>query len=155
MLGNKIHDLKGVEGQAGSCDGLGLLDIETSLQTEKCLRQVSGTLYPRQTAVAGYEIHMGTSSGTDCTRPMMRLDGRDDGARSEDDLIMGTYLHGLFDVPEACDAILDWAGCKQRNAVDLNQLREQGINQIADALEQFFNFTALETALNNVCHSNG
>ncbi len=147
MLGNKIHDPYGVEGKPGYSTGLGLLEIETSLQKEKSLRQVSGTLYPCQTRLSGYEIHMGISHGEDCSRPVMRLEGHDDGARSADDLVMGTYLHGLFDEPEACDAILDWAGCKRHNAVDLSELREQGIDQIADTLEQFFNFTALETVL--------
>ncbi len=144
MLGKKIHDPYGVEGKPGYSVGLGLLDIETSLQREKSLRQVSGTLYPCQNRVFGYEIHMGVSNGEDCARPVMTLEGRDDGARSVDDLVMGTYLHGLFDDPEACDAILGWAGCKRHNAVDLSLLREQGINQIADTVEAFFNFTALE-----------
>lgn len=147
MLGRKIHDPDGVEGLAGSSDGLGLLDIETTLLADKCLKRTEGYLHIDDVKVAGYEIHMGVTEGLDTLKPVMRLDGSDDGARSEDGRVMGTYLHGLFDLPEAGQSILAWAGYQQQNTVDLNLLREKGINQIADALEQYFDFEKLESAL--------
>src|SRR6185295_3885751 len=42
MLGSRIDDPKGVEGPAGSSDGLGLLELHTVLQQEKHLRNVEG-----------------------------------------------------------------------------------------------------------------
>ncbi|WP_305910070.1 cobyric acid synthase [Methylomarinum sp. Ch1-1] len=147
MLGKQIHDPHGMEGAPGSSAGLGLLDIETTLLTEKCLKRTTGIFHLDQSAVSGYEIHMGRTSGADTGRPLMQLAGQDEGARSADDQVIGAYLHGLFDLPEACDSILTWAGCRQRNAVDLKSLREQGINQITDALERCFDFSMLEKAL--------
>ncbi|MFN4149021.1 MAG: cobyric acid synthase, partial [Rhodocyclaceae bacterium] len=44
MLGRWLHDPLGVEGKAGSVPGLALLDCETTLEREKQLRNVSGTL---------------------------------------------------------------------------------------------------------------
>ena len=42
-------------------------------------------------------MHLGITSGPDCGRPFARLDdGTEDGARSADGLVGGTYLHGLF-----------------------------------------------------------
>ena len=61
MLGTAIHDPHSVESDAGSVEGLGLLEMETALQKEKCLRQVSGFFVDRDVAVSGYEIHMGQS----------------------------------------------------------------------------------------------
>ena len=41
-------------------------------------------------------MHIGQTAGADCTRPMLDLGGRPDGAVSADGRIMGSYLHGIF-----------------------------------------------------------
>lgn len=145
MLGQRIDDPHGLEGPPGSCAGLGLLDMETVLQPEKCLRQTTGTFYGQATPVAGYEIHMGVSTGAALSRPLFTLDGIHDGAVSADGLVAGSYLHGLFDLPEACNALLTWAGCRQTQAVDFNALREAGIERLADCLAAHCDFALLET----------
>ena len=61
---------------------------------------------------------------------------------------MGTYLHGIFDTPDACKAILDWAGYKTDFAININNRREEGISLITDALESTFDFNAFQVALN-------
>ena len=66
----------------------------------------------------------------------MRLDdGRPDGALSADGQIMATYLHGLFEQPAACAALLRWAGLSQVQAVDYPALRERDIERLADLVE--------------------
>jgi adenosylcobyric acid synthase len=82
-------------------------------------------------------------------QPLLILDDEPDGALSEDQQIAGTYLHGLFDLPEACNALLAWAGYKQNQAVDFNALREAGIDCLADMLEADFDFQRLESLLQN------
>ncbi|MFL6160332.1 MAG: cobyric acid synthase [Marmoricola sp.] len=58
MLGARIEDPDGVEGQAGaSADGLGLLDATTTFGTDKVLRLPQGTGLGEP--VGGYEIHHG------------------------------------------------------------------------------------------------
>lgn len=147
MLGKQIHDPHGVEGKSGGSKGLGLLAIETELLTDKQLKRVEGFLYRDNAVIAGYEIHMGVCTGPDTARPVMKISGRDDGAVSPDGLVMGTYLHGLFDHPTACQSLLTWAGYRAAKAVDLAALRERGINQITDVLEQCFDFARLDKAL--------
>lgn len=134
MLGMAVHDPEGVEGAAGSSAGLGLLAIDTTLTRSKRLAQVRGRCAFAEAAVAGYEIHMGRSSGPALARPAFFIDGQAEGALSEDEQVLGTYLHGLFDLPGACDALLRWAGIGAGSAAaDLASLREQSLDRIADA----------------------
>jgi adenosylcobyric acid synthase len=96
MLGRTISDPGGIEGPPGVIDGLGLLDVDTTLSGEKRLEPVTG-----QTSdgapVAGYEMHMGVTEGADCARPFAQLaSGLSEGAVSADGRVMGTYIHGLF-----------------------------------------------------------
>ena len=96
MLGRRLHDPDGIEGQAGSVDGLGLLDVETRLTAEKRLVEVTGATADG-TGFSGYEMHMGETAGPDCARPFAVLaDRAADGAISADGRIAGTYVHGLF-----------------------------------------------------------
>lgn len=142
MLGNKIHDPAGIEGVPGASDGLKLLNMETTLQSEKCLRQVSGVFYGTDIRVTGYEIHAGISRGPDLLkRPVFALAHGLDGARSEDNLVQGTYVHALFDSNDACNRLLDWAGSVQQTTLDIEQLREGGIELMADTLSEAMNFS--------------
>ena len=47
-------------------------------------------------AVRGYESHTGRTEGADRARPFATVDGRDEGAVSEDGRVSGSYLHGMF-----------------------------------------------------------
>ena len=78
---------------------------------------------------------MGVSAGPALARPALELDGRTDGAVSEDGQILATYLHGLFDHPEACAALLAWAGLEAPARLDYDALRERSIERLADAVE--------------------
>jgi adenosylcobyric acid synthase len=96
MLGGVIRDPAGIEGPAGSAQGLGLLDIDTVLSGDKRLEPVTGTTTDG-IPVRGYEMHMGLTQGPDCARPFARLaDGSPEGAVSADGQVIGSYIHGLF-----------------------------------------------------------
>ncbi len=133
MLGQSVCDPHGVEGEPGDSPALGLLDITTELQRDKRLAQVAGRCAFADAAASGYEIHMGASHGAAMATPAFYIDGRPEGARSADDRILGTYLHGVFDTPDALAALLRWAGLDSNTTVDLAQLREQSLDRIADA----------------------
>ncbi|AJZ94980.1 cobyric acid synthase [Pseudomonas simiae] len=136
MLGEQVHDPLGLEGPAGSSDGLGLLAFSTTLEEEKQLRNVRGRLLLEDAEVCGYEIHAGVTSGDALSNAAVLLDdGRTDGAQSADGQILGTYLHGLFESPAACSALLRWAGLQDVQAVDYHALRERDIERLADLVE--------------------
>ncbi len=107
MLGNSIADPDCVEGNIDLATGLGLLDIETRLGAHKILRQTRGACARSGAAVAGYEIHLGVTTGAATAQPMLRLDTRADGAVSANGRIEGCYLHGLFEQAAFRKAWLD------------------------------------------------
>lgn len=96
LLGTAIADPDGVEGTAGEAAGLGLLDVGTTLYSEKVTRPVTGTHIASGHQVEGYEIHVGQTSGPDTERPWLQIDNQPSGASSSDGRIIGSYVHGLF-----------------------------------------------------------
>ena len=96
MLGAMVRDPDGIEGTVRETKGLGLLDVETVMEPEKTVRNVTAHSTPFGTPLSGYEIHLGRTFGPDCLRPSVVINGIDDGATSADGKVFGTYLHGLF-----------------------------------------------------------
>jgi adenosylcobyric acid synthase len=151
MLGTRIRDPLGLEGDPGDAPGLGLLDLDTRLLPEKILANVSGRLQLEDAEVGGYEIHAGVTSGAALERPLMHLTcargERPDGAVSEDGRILGTYLHGLFESPAAASALLRWAGLSVHETPDYRAIREAALERLADSLEQHLDMERIEHIL--------
>lgn len=113
ILGREIHDPLRTESDLDKIEGLGLLDTVTHFETEKATYQAEGVIIPGRgmflecvsgEKVSGYEIHMGATTLGDSSKPAFRLTNRSqetvdvlDGAVSQDGLVLGTYLHGIFD----------------------------------------------------------
>jgi len=111
MLGTSISDPHGIEGPARRVEGLGLLDVETTLGPEKRLANVEGTLRASGAPFSGYEMHVGETTGADLERPFLTFsDGRNDGAVSQDGRVAGCYVHGLFSSDAARAAFLSGLG---------------------------------------------
>ena len=146
MLGHSIDDPLELEGQ--SIAGLGLLDIETTLAPEKTLRNVSGHLTLDNAVVSGYEIHAGVSKGKGLNNPLIQFDDYTDGARSIDNQICGTYLHGLFESANACNALLRWAGLEGATTPNYQALRESDLERLADTIDQQIDFNRIGNYLN-------
>jgi adenosylcobyric acid synthase len=103
MLGRSVSDPDGIEGAPGISNGLSLLPVDTRLMSPKtttltrfCWGKEAGN---------GYEIHMGQTSRSNGF-PLFSINMRngilcqdEDGCRSRDYRILGTYIHGLFDSP--------------------------------------------------------
>ncbi|WP_221072100.1 cobyric acid synthase [Vibrio alfacsensis] len=137
MLGKIIDDPLGVEGEPGQSQGLGLLNVNTVLTDSKKLTHTEAQLnLDGQVAVVkGYEIHVGKTIVQE-KQPFILSSGEFEGAISECGQVMGTYLHGLFDEAEALSLISGWVNGSQIKQQNFEQLKEQGINRIADAIEQ-------------------
>ena len=143
MLGKTIADPEGVDGPAGTVEGLGLLDIGTTMSADKSTTLVTGTHCATGTEIEGYEIHLGRSEGADCARPMVRIDGRTDGAISADGRVQGTYVHGLFTGDAFRKAWLANLGIASSLAYESRI--ESALEALADHLEAHLD---IETILN-------
>ncbi|OAJ95735.1 cobyric acid synthase [Vibrio bivalvicida] len=144
MLGTKIDDPMGIESTAGSTQGLGHLAVETELKESKTLSNISGvmTLNGKEVSVAGYEIHAGISQVTGCS--LVKLESSNsDGAVSDCNQVLGTYLHGIFDCPDAVSAICLWVGVDEIAQIDHKQNQQKAIDRIADAIEQHLDLKKL------------
>jgi adenosylcobyric acid synthase len=144
MLGKRVDDPEGLEGSSGKTECLGLLAMTTTMVAGKQLKNVRGTLampdpHSEQSEVvfSGYEMHNGVSKGTALARPLGQMNGHNEGAVSADRQVAGTYVHGIFDEPAACEALLQWAGLNSSGAaVDYQQHRLAQLDRLADQVEQ-------------------
>lgn len=117
MLGREVRDPDGIESDVRSCPGLGLLPVNTVIQSVKKTVLVEGKLCGvyQGISVEGYEIHMGeTGIEMDVVNARSKAEVHDtmvsfarlrhyddshiyeDGWVSGDGRIIGTYLHGLL-----------------------------------------------------------
>jgi adenosylcobyric acid synthase len=113
MLGRLISDPFKVETNRKSIVGLGLLNVETTIEKEKVTSQVEASVFRKDLLqwktgkIFGYEIHMGRTDRRNNISPIFTIvkkENRDvqieDGAISKDGKVWGTYIHGIFDNDE-------------------------------------------------------
>jgi adenosylcobyric acid synthase len=142
MLGRTIADPGGIEGPPATVQGLGLIDIATTLSAEKRLGKVRGTTSDGA-PLTGYEMHMGVTEGPDCARPFARLaDGSAEGAISADGRVIGTYIHGLFADDRQRAAWLARCGAGGAN-IAYDALVEQALDAVAAHLAAHLNLDRL------------
>lgn len=137
MLGEEIMD-SGIEGTGGaaSMKGLGLLNVSTRFekyskqtrQVEKIITGKGKILGPvHGEKIHGYEIHMGgTESGNHAFG--------DDGCVSENGLVIGTYLHGLFENENIRNSFLGYL-YKHKGITYTNEKQGDSIEQLAGFIE--------------------
>ncbi|MDH5694551.1 MAG: cobyric acid synthase [Gammaproteobacteria bacterium] len=154
MLGKVIYDPDGIEGPEHVKSGLGLLDYETTLCSQKILKNVRGQLSWCDSSISGYEIHAGVTKGTALEKPFAYIDEKPEGAVSEDNQILATYLHGLFDQASSCNAILSWAGLDSGSAVSYTDAKEQSIDRLATEIEKSISLSQMMTDLEQFSQQN-
>jgi adenosylcobyric acid synthase len=114
MMGKTVYDPDGIEGEPGTTKGLDILPVETILSSPKTTT-LTRFLWDDITG-SGYEIHMGQTKrqgGAALFQVSHRNDAPvkdDDGCKTDDSKVMGTYIHGLFDTPRITKKWLDAIG---------------------------------------------
>ncbi len=146
MLGKKLID-EGFESVAGVYTGLGLLDgITRFVSYEKTTTQVTRNACPVEPVlsgmgeVSGYEIHMGF---TESEKDREALFG--DGRVTDDGLVFGTYMHGLFLNPSAANALLSYL--YRKKGMGFEPIPATGIDpyeELADLFEKHIDMDAIE-----------
>ena len=147
MLGQILHDPLCLEG-GGSAPGLGLLDLETTLEAEKTLCRVRATCLPEGLELDGYEIHHGLTRATSNATVawIERIDGNVLGWIHQEGGVAGSYAHGLFDNDRFRRAFLDSLR-KRKGLGALGTLTayslEPALDRLADAVREAVDCAAL------------
>jgi adenosylcobyric acid synthase len=146
MLGTTLVDA-GFESAAGTYPGLGLLDCTTHFTSyEKTTTQVTREaqavppILSAMGTVTGYEIHMGvTEPGS--SREALHGDGR----VSDDGLVFGTYMHGLFQNPSAANSLLSYLYRKKCLPFEpIPSTSADPYEVLADLFEEYVDMDAIE-----------
>ena len=141
MLGKELID-KGVEHSFTRAKGLGLLDAITVFdefrkRTVQVVKKVTGDAVIidkiKGQKVWGYEIHKGK---TFASNPIFE----DDGCASEDGMVWGTYLHGLFSNENVLKAFAGYLGVKIDRTKDW-------IDRFAEIVEEHVDVNAMISEL--------
>jgi adenosylcobyric acid synthase len=143
MLGKVVADPQLIEGSSDTCPGLGLLDVATTMTSDKMLRAISGVELSTGVRISGYEMHIGDTTGPATARPMIRFDnGVTDGAVSADGRIAGCHLHGLFAEPAFRAALLASLGVRSTGEDHAAHV-DRCLDEIAVALQSALNVAAI------------
>lgn len=158
MLGHNIHDPTGIEGSVGSSQGLGYLPIHTTLLIEKQLTKSQGKLLLQvnkhnkdvEVSVSGYQIHLGRSERDKGSEAFAKLsDGQLEGCVSADKQVAGSYLHGMFDSPQALQHIIAWAGADTDEIEPYTIQQERELDRLADVLMTQLDWQKIQTFITN------
>ncbi len=129
---------------------LGLLDCITRFESyEKNTCQVRRTacvvppILSAMGEVSGYEIHMGVTE-TGNNREALEGEGR----VSDDGLVFGTYLHGLFLNPSAVNALLSYLYAKKGlSFTSILAGDSDPYDELADLFEEYVDMDTIEKLL--------
>lgn len=161
MLGRSVEDPYDIEA-GGRCDGIGLLDVTTTLERHKTTRWTDAEVSacaPRLRLAAGatlrgYEIRHGVTRLGPHATPWLCHDGEAIGALSagDDRIVLGTSLHALFahrgfrgaflDMIHHPDMIRD-----RTNARDWDAHIDRELERWADVVERAVDITTIERVI--------
>lgn len=133
MLGQMVMDPDGVEGTVMQLPGLGLLDMTTTMTSDKETRQVTFD-FEGQTC-HGYEIHQGRSTI--------------EGNYVLENRILGTYIHGILDNAPVIDRLLQPFAGRGHDTLDVMAFKEQQYDLLADHVRRHVDIDRIISIIKN------
>jgi adenosylcobyric acid synthase len=143
ILGRSVSDPDGIEGDAETVPGLGLLDIDTVMTPDKRTTPVRGYHPDSEAELTAYEIHIGRTTGPDCERAWLNIEGTAEGARSLNGQVAGTYVHGLFSNDTFRRAFLADLGIETSDDYDHDNAVDETLDRLAAHLEAHLDIDAI------------
>ncbi|MCS6941880.1 MAG: cobyric acid synthase CobQ [Geminocystis sp.] len=157
MLGHEVLDPNHIEGLTEKCQGLNLLPLRTVLRPEKITRQRETTaLQPHEgLPIDGYEIHQGYTEIIPSLAKEWKLkcqqlfQDSSLGMVTENQLVWGCYLHGIFDNGPWRRAWLNilrkkrGLPCLPTGIPNFRQQRERILDTLADLVAENLDLTPI------------
>lgn len=177
MLGRKIYDPNRIESAHKEVKGLGLLNVETTIEKVKTTCQVEARLVDSSWFMVlgdknnssgyelsamsyhplkGYEIHMGVSRGDIGLFKLKRLSAVDESEvpdGSQKGNVWGTYIHGIFDNDifrrNLINSLRLRKGLKPlEETIDYSKLRDDSLNRWAEIIRNSIDMKFIEGLIN-------
>lgn len=169
MLGAKIYDPDGMEGDIPEIDGLGLVPTATTMLDKKMTHQVFfdcenlsflGAPYSGKN-LEGYEIHMGDTEPIADVKRCFTITKRSsdavhvtDGFITTDGQVMGTYIHGILDNDDLRRHLLNQLRLKKGlEALPVvfkyKEHKEAAYNRLADIVEKHLDMDYIQSLWEN------
>lgn len=147
MMGSELDDSLGLEGGVPGTvmRGLGLFENRTVFgkYAKRIVNNTAEMLVGDGGEVTGYELHMGMTEVHE--KPLFELerfgcDPEPEGSVREDEMLFGTYLHGVFDKTPFRRYFLsfvnhDGAKVDTADIRDYDDIIEENIDRLADVFE--------------------
>jgi len=151
MLGKSIHDPDRVESATGRDEGLGLLDVSTTLSREKTLSRTSARHLATGLEVVGYEIHHGQTAAGQVEPMFHSTSGAVCGLSAAEGMVWGTYLHGVFDADEFrrwwVDRLRVRRGMAALGKVQVAYGIDHALDRLADVVRRSLNIERIYEAM--------
>ena len=155
MLGSEIIDPEKTESSLAKISGLNLLPMKTVFLGNKITHQIQARTVQNfkflnqdifAENLSGYEIHMGRTEFTQPVLSPFHIEKRSrenvnlvDGVISENQQILGTYIHGIFDNDTLRRSLLNAIRSKKglkplAVSININALKQGSYNRLADTV---------------------
>ena len=156
MMGAVLDDSQGIEGGVPGTvmEGLGLFGNRTEFgeYSKRIVNNTAEMLVGDGGEVTGYELHMGTTEVTE--RPLFEItnkftkDRQLEGSVREDEMLFGTYFHGVFDRMPFRRYFLSFVShdgerVDTSDIKDYDDIVEENIDRLADVFEENIDMDAL------------
>lgn len=159
ILGKTLSDPFAVESELKMINGLGLLNVSTEMLEEKTTIQSEMKILSSYnkfnlegTWLKGYEIHMGkTIPLDDSVKPfLITQNGKIEGYVDSTGLILGTYLHGIFDNDDFRNALLDSLRKNSEKGPEVNfeKQKEEAYDRLVEIVRPHLNLEKLHEIMN-------
>ncbi len=137
MMGTSIKDPDGVEGSIKEVEGLGLLPVETVLDTYKVTEQGTFNYRAKEELCFGYEIHMGNTKCVDVKYEAVNnlANGQKDGCWKNDNC-WGSYFHGIMDNQVVIHDLLKEFNVEE-NDFDYRKFKNENYDKLADYIREY------------------
>ena len=156
MMGMLLKDPEGLEGGVPGTEvpGLGFFDNESywGKYEKRIVNDTADMLVGDGGEVTGYELHMGMSTVNE--KPLFEIQGgfgrkpEPEGSVREEEMLFGTYLHGVMDRKPFRKYFLSFVKHGDRkvdtsSTKDYDEIMEENIDRLADVFEESIDVDAV------------